>query len=201
MPPLNLDLLRAGNDAEWQRAWDELGLWNLACAVVCAFFVERRSPARPQFVEDVASQAMAELVDAIKQGRVNHTRGIKGMLRTIASNRAIDRLRRQWFTEEVEMPYSREGDHDSPEEDVGGFVRGTSLVAVLQEGQSLETTIEEWAGAANLDLLEKALFREHMVYRHTQQEFADAHDMALGNVGRLKDEVKEKLRELLRDEM
>ncbi len=205
MPPLNLDLLRASDDAEWLRAWDEKGLWSLACAVVHSFFVDDRKERkhhRPQFVEDVALEALAELVDAVREGRVNHVDGLRGMLRTIASNRAIDQLRKRRFKAESGIPtFESDGkkSHKSDDE-FEALAKEALLAVVIAIDRPLDAIIEEWAEAAELDVLEKALFREHIADRCTQQDFADAHHLPLGTVGGLKHGVMEKLRNLMDDE-
>lgn len=203
MPPLNLDLLRAGDDAEWHRAWNEKGLWRLAFAVVRSFFIdEARDRDRRQFVEDIALEAVAELAKAVREGRVNNVDGLRGMLRTIASNRAIDRIRERWFNVERELPRPQRDDHNAPanQNDVQAFVEAALADVVIAVDRPLEAIIEEWAEAAKLDVLEKALFREHIAHHCTQQEFADAHHVPLGTVGGLKREVMEKLRNLVDDE-
>jgi len=203
MPPLNLDLLQAGDDAEWRRAWDEKGLWRLACAVVHAFFVdEEMGRDRRQFVQEIALEAVAELWEAVREGRVNNVNGLRGMLRTIAHDRAIDRIRERWFNVERDFPERQQDDHNAPanQDEVGAFVEGAMLDVVFVVDRPLEEIIEEWAEKAELDVLEKALFREHIAHRCTIDEFAEAHQMHPSAVFRLKSEVRRKLRRLFRDE-
>jgi DNA-directed RNA polymerase specialized sigma24 family protein len=200
MPPLNLELLIAGDDAEWQRAYDEKGLWSLAYAVVYSFFVdEDQDRDRRQFVEDVALEVVAELVRVVREGRVNNVNGLRGMLRKIARDRSIDRIREHWFNVERAFPQPRKDDHDAPanQDDSETFLRGFFLEVLGEFERPLEAIIEEWAKQAALDVLEKALFREHIVHRCTIGEFGKAHQMHPSSVMRLKKEVLRKLRGLL----
>lgn len=201
MRPLNLDLLRAGDDAEWQRAWDDYGLWNLAYAVVRSFFIdEGKNRDRRQFIEDVALEAVAELVEAVTEGRVNNVAGLKGMLRTIARHKAIDRIRERWFN--AERPQPRRNDHEDHREQDGpeAFMESFELDVGVDGQRHLDAIIEEWAGAAALDILERALLRELIVHRCTIDEFAEAHTLHPSSVFRLKNSVLLKLRRLFRNE-
>src|SRR5436190_10066037 len=87
----DLELLKAGDSAEWEIAWDELHLWDVAKRSAAESLGTRCN----QEVEDVALNALKELCErAIHRCHgVNH---IIPMTRRIAKNRAIDFLRRFW---------------------------------------------------------------------------------------------------------
>lgn len=197
MPPIRLELLQARDDAEWQRAWDEWGLWQLACAVVACYLSRW-----PQFIEDIASKVLTKLVDAIQ--RIPNEPGIeerledvvKGDLRRLARWRSWNFLERQWPHLEHPFPDGDRQEIQHGEPDVEGF-----LGDLFRVEAHYETVIQEFAEMAGLDPLEKALLKEHVAEGRTQQEFAHRHDIPLGGVGNLLREVLDKVRRALeRDE-
>src|SRR5262249_3157500 len=152
---ISLQLLQAGDDAAWQQACDEWGLWYLARNVVACHL-----PHHPQHVEDVASIALQELVDAVKE--IRHEPGIEDHLRPIVANflrrlarwRALGFLERLWTQREGPLPDERQ------EEEHGEVGMEAIVEATLRFDINYEAVIDELAEAAKLDVLEKALVRE-----------------------------------------
>jgi DNA-directed RNA polymerase specialized sigma24 family protein len=143
-------------------------------------------------------EAVVELVMAVREGRVNNVNGLRGMLKTIARNRSIDRIRERWFNVERDFPEPRRDEHDTPanQDDIKTFLGGFFLEVLGEFERPLDAIIEEWAEQAALDVLEKALFREHIAHRFTIGEFGETHQMHPSSVMRLKQEVLRKLRGL-----
>jgi len=187
--PISLQLLQAGDDAAWQQACDEWGLWHVARQVVACYL-----PHHLQHVEDVASIAVRELVDAVR--RIRDEPGIEDRLRAIVAHflrrlarwRALGFLERRWAQREQPLPEEQQ-EGEQREINVEAFVND-DLRFVLH----YKAVIDELAEAAELDVLEKALLREHVVEGLTQQEFANKYGIPLGTVGNLKLDVLGRLR-------
>lgn len=190
MPPIRLELLQARDDAEWRRAWQEWGLWQFACTVA-ACYLNRW----PQYIEDVASKALIELVDAVPRipdepGIEERLEGlVKGDLKRLTRWRSWNFLERQWPHAEQPFPEDDRPEGHRGKLDVGGF-----LANVFRVEAYYEVAIHEFAEMAGLDSLEMALLKEHVAEGHTQEEFANRHGIPLGGVGNLLREVLNKVR-------
>ena len=190
MPPLNLRLLRRGDDGEWQRAWDELGLWALARSTANAYLGD--IAARPEFVEDAASEALAKLVK--KRRRLRSVAEIRGLLKRIARHTSIDWLRKHWLHWERPFPDDgQEGAGKDSDEALSRKLIKRVLSFVPEAIQHYDALIDELVAAAKLDILEKALLREHIAEGCTQQEFATKHGLPLGSIGNLLRDVLDRV--------
>ena len=180
----DLLLLQAGDDGEWNRAFDTF--WDVAYWVVEAVI----GRICPQDVEEVTEQVLVELSQRAIH-RCHSNRMIVPVLRKVARDRAIDRRRRFW---------ARLVDH--PDQDLFDPAdqrleevrrRMERLAELLHMDGDLDAILESLVVGAGLNLLEEALLREHIIEGFTQQEFADRHGIALGSVGRIKDSVRRKI--------
>src|SRR4051812_45480538 len=87
--PLNLQLLKDGDDREWECAFTEL--WGVAWTAVNRVI----GSTLPQDVEDVAGDALKEMMDKAIH-RCRSELDIIPMQMTVARHRAADRHRRFW---------------------------------------------------------------------------------------------------------
>lgn len=180
----DLQLLQAGDDGEWNRAFDTF--WDIAYWVVEAVI----GRICPQDVEDVAEQVLKELVHKAIH-RCHSEAMIVPMLRTIAQDRAID-CRRRFWAQLVDHPDQDLFDPaDQRLEEVRRLME--RLAERLHMDGDLMAILESLVKGARLNLLEEALLREHIIEGYTQQEFADRYGIALGSVGRIKDSVRRKI--------
>ena len=188
--PLDLQRLRDGDPAEWERAWDKLQLWSVAKGSV-----ERIVGGTfPQYVEDVAADALSELMHRAIH-RCHGTGMIVPMLRTIGKNRAKDRLRRFW--ERFAVPQTDDLLEPADETQAAIRQRMEYLSDRLHLDGDLAAILDALVDNAELNLLEQAVLREHIVDGLTQQEFADRYGIPLGTIGRLKKNALTKVRRFL----
>jgi RNA polymerase sigma factor (sigma-70 family) len=186
--PFDLQLLQAGDDGEWNRAFDTF--WDVAYWAVEAVI----GRICPQDVEDVAEQVLVELVhNAIH--RCHRAGMIVPVLRKVAWDRAIDRRRRFW-AQLVDHP--DQDLFDPADQRLEEVRRRMEHVAErLHMDGDLNAILESLVSDARLNLLEEALLREHILEGSTQQEFADRLGIALGTVGGIKASVIRKIRGFL----
>ena len=188
--PLDLERLRNGDPNEWEVAWEELQLWTVARESV-----ERVIGSQfPQYVEDVAGDALSEL--AIKAIHRCHGVGmIVPMLRKIGRNRATDRRRRFW---ERFVTAQSDDLFEHPDESQSAISERMERVSEgLHLDGNLDSILQALVDNAELNLLEEGLLREHIVAGLTQQEFAERYNIPLGSVGRVKNHALRKVKLLL----
>src|SRR5262249_24746403 len=137
------------------------------------------------------------------------------LLRGIHSCRAVEDivplLRKIAFQEVANYHRYAWGRRELPEPDGGGdepVGEGEHRVQVGMEEiaerlgleeRDLETVMDHLASGANLNPLETALLKEHIVADLTQREFADKYDVPLGTVGRWASRVRFKVRRFFKN--
>lgn len=177
---------------EWQRAWDEVQLWDVAATVV-RYYLGRRFP---QWVEGVAADALITLSEkAIHRCRT--VEGIVPLLRKIAHDAAVAFLRRPRVRHEVRAPEDEEIAEVPRQDYEPNFQR---LMDEIAERLHLECFDEEafihfLVREAELNLLEEALLREHILDGCTQQEFADKYGLSVRGIGGRKGRLLRKIRD------
>lgn len=188
--PVSLQLLKNGDPVEWERAWEHFGLWNIALRAVGLVL----GSLLPQDAEDVAEKALHELMHRAIQ-RCHSASAVPSMLRRISFDRARDHRRRFW-ARFVEHP---DQDLFDPPDDWERTAR--SRLEHLQERLRLDgdlaAILDALTEGADLNALEEAVLREHIVRGDTQEEFADSHGVPLGSVGNVKGRLLEKIRRFL----
>ena len=196
--PLSLECLQdVGTERwsrEWQRAWDELQLWHVAVTVVRRY-LERRFP---QEVEGVALDALAKLATTAIH-RCRTVEGIIPLLKKIAHDEAIGFLRRPRVRREVRQPEDMGGEELPPADGEDNLERLKDEIAerLCLEGFDVEAFIAFIVRHCELNPLEEALLREHILDHRTQQEFADKYGLRIGGIGGRKDRLLRKIRDCL----
>jgi RNA polymerase sigma factor (sigma-70 family) len=80
--------LRVGDADEWEKAFPLI--WPVACSAVR----RRLATAAPADVEDVAMNAITEVVKMVKAGKIDTGEELKALTAVIAARRALDHIRR-----------------------------------------------------------------------------------------------------------
>ncbi len=195
---IDLNLLKAGDDAEWETAWRELHLWHLAKSVV----YRTMGAGFPQHVEDVTADALSELVlKAIK--RCRSIKRLIPLLLKIAWERAVDFLRSAWGQNVTASTDKRPEERDKVAPTV--FDR-EALLRFLEadadglrlEPNEMEPFLHLLVEKTKLNTMQEALLRELLVGGLSQQEFADGHRLNVKTIGRRKADVLKKLGRFLR---
>lgn len=193
--PVDLEYLKDfGTDRcnrEWQRAWVELQLWDVAVKEVHRYLGQRF----PQDVEGEAQVALRTLSEkAIVRCRT--VEDIVPLLKRIARDGVNSFLRRPRIRHEVRAPENveveelpSEGGEDNLERLKDGIAERLHL-----EGFDHEAFIRFLVRETELNGLEEALLREHIFNHCTQQEFADKYGFPLGSIGGRRERVLRKIR-------
>lgn len=195
--PLDLDRLKRGESDEWERAWRELHVWDVASSVVRQYL----EPRYAQHVEDVAANAVRELW---KKG-IRNCRSVDDIVpllrRRIALQESAKFLRKAWTRRELLRDEGEDAEEKGPveindAEDVKRMI--DELVERLHLGGfDLERLLAVLVTGAELDYLEQALLREHVVGGCTQQDFADRNALPVNGIGGRKHRILRKLRRFL----
>ena len=168
----NLDALRQGDGDAWDAAFD--WLWPVAFAVaqlkLAAFF--------PEEVEDVAIEALEELVEKVRE--VKTAEELKPLAASIAHHRAVSLLRERFAqkrgagkTESLDaVTDDGHARHDPPaEESALSELNQTELAAVLGELQR------------DLKPEFRAVLNDFFLRSLSYEEIAHRHGLAVGTVG------------------
>jgi len=154
-------------DRQWQEAWVEYDLWDVAVRKVRRYLGNRF----PQHVDDVASEALITLQ---RRGilRCRTIQDIVPLLRKIAIQEVVNFLRRHWARREVLLPENEGGDElplnereeVPPEDGEDNLQRLKDQIAecLHLHGFDLETFLSFLVTIAELNLLQEALLRGPM---------------------------------------
>lgn len=189
--PLDLELLKRGDDDAIRRAIRELELFSLAQGVVHNVI----GSSYEADVRHVAFESIQLLFDrSILTCR--NVQKIKPMLAKIARRQAINFLNvafRRWerqFGDELQGLQERPAAPEvNPFEVLGDILAEGFGIEAFQLTLFVEAVVE----GAGLDVVEQHLFVEHIIYGSTQREFSERHGIPLQGIGGRKTRLVNKI--------
>jgi len=189
--PLDLELLKRGNDDEIRRAIRELELFSLA-QVVVHNVIGSRYEADVRWVANESLQVL--LTRAIHDCRT--IGDIRPMLRKIAERRAINFANvafRRWERqcgEELQGLQERPATPEvNPFEVLGDILAEGFGMEAFEHTRFVETVLE----GAGLDVVEQHLLEEHIMGGCTQRAFSERHGIPLQGIGGRKTRLVNKI--------
>lgn len=181
--PLDLELLKNGNEAEIDRAIAELGLFAVAQKTANRIM-------HPWGTERCREVAL-ESISLLFTGGIRSCRTVDGIvptLRQITRRRAINFLNvayRRHETEQLDelklVAVQDAGPYD--------FVRDVLAEALGMEEFDLAAVLTELVELCQLDPLEEALLVKYLPGELSQQEFADLYSIPIGSIGGRKERL------------
>lgn len=166
---VEIEQLKAGDRIAWNRAWEIL--YAISLSVCCS----TASTLNHQDHEDVAVEAITEVVDFIE--KVGSFEECKKLVVTISKNRLLDRIRhasagkRDWKrTESFEETEGFDPKDESQELPDVLVARGE--LALILAG-ALKQIPEQY----------RKVVEDSLLKGHTQQEIANKHGLKIGSIG------------------
>lgn len=197
--PLDLELLKHGDNDEICRAIRELELVSLAEGLVYSVIGNRyHAERRVLAIESI------KLLFTVSIQTCHTIDAIRPMLATIAKRRAINFLNVAYRKWEIQFGGKLPGIIERPA--APGVNPVEVLGDILAEGLGIDAFqlgpfVGKVLAEAGLDDFEKHLLSEHVVDYCTQQEFSNRHGIALNVIGRRKDRLIAKIRTWLTGEL
>jgi RNA polymerase sigma factor (sigma-70 family) len=172
MDPPELSALQEGDDVAWDAAFD--WLWPTAFAVAQL----KLQPFFPEDVEDVAIEALEEVVGKVRE--MKSTEELKPLVASIAHHRAVSLLRERFarkrgagMTESLDNPPNGAGEPVDPPSEAPLLVEldQNELAGLLRDLQR------------DLKPEHRALLNDFFLHRLSYEEIARKHGLAMGSVG------------------
>lgn len=196
--PLDLELLKRGDNREICRAIQELELLSLASEVVFRVI----GSSYPGDVRNVARVSLEKLFT-----RAIHTcrsiDSVRPMLAKIARRKAINFLNDAFTRRAVQLGDELPGIHgqvDDPEVDPLAVLGDLLANGLGLDAFALQPVVDYVIEHAGLTVVEEHLLKEHILEGCTQQEFAERHGIPLQGVGGRKNRLTAKIQAFLAGE-
>jgi RNA polymerase sigma factor (sigma-70 family) len=172
---VNLELLRQGDAAAWDEAFD--CLWSTVLAVAQL----KLQPFIPAEAEDVAIEALEELVEKVQQ--VRNIEELKPLAASIAHNRAVSLLRERFAKKRGEgrtIPLDQPRDPSDDESPVKEVAVEPASLDALDQGE-LAGLLGELQQSLTAE--SRNLIGDFFLYNLSYQEIAAKYSLAIGSVG------------------
>lgn len=177
VPPANLDSLKQGDPAAWNEAFG--WLWPVALAVAKL----RLDQYLPDEAEDVAIEALEALVERVRDGKVKTVEGLKPEVTSIARNKAISLLRRQFAEKRgggMTISLDQPSDPSDPKSPPMEAAAEDSSLDVLDISE-LASLLAELARAGNPE--HQAVIRDFLFGGQSYEEISSKRGFPIGTVG------------------
>ena len=172
MNPPDLTALQAGDEGAWDAAFD--WLWPTAFAVAQL----KLQPFFPEDVEDVAIEALEEVVGKVRELKSGEE--LKPLTASIAHNRAVSLLRERFARK---RGAGKTQPLDKPVDDVGEAIDPPNEVPLLVELDQAELAALLRDLQRGLKPEHRALLDDFFLHRLSYEEIARKHGLAMGSVG------------------
>jgi RNA polymerase sigma factor (sigma-70 family) len=188
----DLERLQAGDSREWDAAFAELHIPEVAWSTVHRILARRW----PQFIEDVRQQALVKFVRAIR--RCQSPEHLLPLLRKIAHDEAISFSRRAAFRREVRQEDQGELLNAPPAETENRDRLREQVAEQLNlDNFDLARVLTVLREQLHLDALDASILEEHILKGLTQAQLSQVTEIPEGTIARRKSELVRRIRKFL----